>query len=83
VEFAQVFLEIKVPAKPFATDVTRERLLVIVRVHVKRQIVHLFGILVHTIKTKQNFKTIPGMTNILVPFRDNLDEGYGVEWRVK
>lgn len=41
VEFAQVFLEIEVPAKPFATDVTRERLLVVVSVHVKRQVVHL------------------------------------------
>lgn len=38
-----MFLQVEVPAEPFAADVTRERFLVVVRVHVKRQIVHLFG----------------------------------------
>lgn len=41
VQFPQVFLEIEVPTEPFAAHVTRERFLVVVRVHVKRQIVHL------------------------------------------
>lgn len=43
VEFPQVFLEIEVPAEPFAANVTRERFLVVVRVHVERQIVHLLA----------------------------------------
>jgi len=43
VKFSHVFLQVEVPAEPFAADVTRERFLVVVRVHVKRQIVHLFG----------------------------------------
>jgi len=49
-----VFLEIEVPAKPFAADVTCERFLVVVRVHVKRQVVHLFGILIGTHKKENN-----------------------------
>jgi len=48
-----VFLEVEVPAKPFAANVTREWLLVVVRVHVKRQVVHLKGV----IGTREQDKT--------------------------
>ena len=42
VEFPHVLLEIKVAAKTFATESARERLLVVVSVHVERQIVDLY-----------------------------------------
>lgn len=43
VEFPQVFLQVEVPAESLAANVARERFLVVVRVHVKRQVVHLRG----------------------------------------
>jgi hypothetical protein len=43
VELPQMFLQVEVPAKSFAAHVARERFLVVVRVHVKRQVVHLRG----------------------------------------
>lgn len=36
-----MFLQVEVPAEPFAAHMARERFLVVVRVHVKRQVVHL------------------------------------------
>ena len=42
VKFPHVLLEIKVAAKTFATESARERLLVVVSVHVERQIVDLY-----------------------------------------
>lgn len=36
-----MFLQVEVTAEPFAAHVARERFLVVVRVHVKRQVVHL------------------------------------------
>jgi hypothetical protein len=41
VQLAHVFLQIKVPAKPFGTHRTRKRFLLVMSVHVKCQIVDL------------------------------------------
>lgn len=40
-EFSQMFLEIEISAKAFAANMACERFLIVVRVHVKRQIIHL------------------------------------------
>ena len=40
-EFSHVFLQIKIPAKSFLTNRTRKWLFVVVRVHVKSQVVQL------------------------------------------
>lgn len=40
-QFSDVLLQVKVPAESFAASWAREGLLVIVRVHVERQVVYL------------------------------------------
>lgn len=40
-KFSHVFLQIKVPTETFATCVARERLLVVVCMHMKCEVVHL------------------------------------------
>lgn len=47
VQLPRVLLQVEVPTEPLAADPTRERLLLIVRVHVKRQVVDLVERLWH------------------------------------
>ena len=42
-QFPDMFLQVKIPAKAFSTDLTNKRLLLIVGVHMEGQIVHLIN----------------------------------------
>ena len=43
VQFSSVFFQIEIAAESFAADTTRERLLLVVCMHVERQVVHLLN----------------------------------------
>ena len=63
-----MFLQIEVPAEPFAADLAGERFLVVVRVHVKGEIVDLMERLVADVALVRLFTAVRQLVILVVAF---------------